>query len=71
MQKREPGGDARLGVSLVFLPYLGFLVFYFFGPRKVRRSESRRRGSYEAVRKAFARPMPEQERNRRTTCRCS
>lgn len=54
MQKREPAATLAWVFSLVFLPYLGFLVFYFFGPRKVRRSETRRRGSYEAIRNAFA-----------------
>jgi len=54
MQKREPAATLAWVFSLVFLPYLGFLIFYFFGPRKVRRSETRRRGSYEAIRKAFA-----------------
>jgi cardiolipin synthase len=54
MQKREPAATLAWVFSLVFLPYLGFLIFYFFGPRKVKRSESRRRGSYEAIRKAFA-----------------
>jgi cardiolipin synthase len=54
MQKREPAATLAWVFSLVFLPYLGFLIFYFFGPRKVRRSESRRRGSYEAIRKAYA-----------------
>jgi cardiolipin synthase len=53
MQKREPAATLAWVFSLVFLPYLGFVVFYLFGPRKVRRSESRRRGSYEAIRKAF------------------
>jgi len=54
MQKREPAATLAWVFSLVFLPYLGFLVFYFFGPRKLRRNETRRRGSYEAIRKAYA-----------------
>src|SRR5690349_131336 len=54
MQKREPAATLAWVFSLVFLPYLGFLVFYFFGPRKVRRSQTRRRGSYEAIRQAYA-----------------
>jgi cardiolipin synthase len=54
LQKREPAATLAWVFSLVFLPYLGFLIFYFFGPRKVRRSETRRRGSYEAIRKAYA-----------------
>src|SRR4249919_2805641 len=53
MQKREPAATLAWVFSLVFLPYLGFLIFYFFGPRKVRRSESRRRSSYEAIRKVY------------------
>jgi cardiolipin synthase len=54
MQKREPAATLAWVFSLLFLPYLGFFIFYFFGPRKIRRSESKRRGSYEAVRQAFA-----------------
>jgi cardiolipin synthase len=54
LQKREPAATLAWVFSLVFLPYLGFLVFYFFGPRKVRRSETRRQGSYEAIRKAYS-----------------
>src|SRR4249919_1290215 len=54
LQKREPAATLAWVFSLLFLPYLGFFIFYFFGPRKVRRSETRRRGSYEAIRKAFA-----------------
>jgi cardiolipin synthase len=71
MQKREPAATLAWVFSLLFLPYLGFFIFYFFGPRKLRRSESKRRGSYEAVRQAYAagdaRPAP----SRRTTWRCS
>lgn len=54
MQKREPAATLAWVFSLVFLPYLGFLIFYFFGPRRVRRHTSRRRSSYEAIRKAYA-----------------
>jgi cardiolipin synthase len=54
MQKREPAATLAWVFSLLFLPYLGFLIFYLFGPRKLRRSESRRRGSYEAIKAAYA-----------------
>jgi cardiolipin synthase len=54
MQKREPAATLAWVFSLLFLPYLGFFIFYFFGPRKIRRSETKRRDSYEAVRQAFA-----------------
>jgi cardiolipin synthase len=54
MQKREPAATLAWVFSLLFLPYLGFFIFYFFGPRKIRRSESRRRGSYDAIRKAYS-----------------
>jgi cardiolipin synthase len=54
MQKREPAATLAWVFSLLFLPYLGFVIFYLFGPRKLRRSETRRRGSYEAIRAAFA-----------------
>lgn len=55
MQKREPAATLAWVFSLLFLPYLGFFIFYLFGPRKVRRSETRRRHSYEAIRQAYAR----------------
>lgn len=54
MQKREPAATLAWVFSLVFLPYVGFLIFYFFGPRKFRRSESRRRSSYKAIREAYS-----------------
>lgn len=54
LQKREPAATLAWLFSLLFLPYIGFLIFYFFGPRKIRRNKARRRGSYEAIRNAFA-----------------
>ncbi len=54
LQKRDPAATLAWLFSLVFLPYLGFLIFYFFGPRRVRRSRLRRKGSYEAIKQAFA-----------------
>src|SRR6476659_6543924 len=54
MQKRDPAATLAWLFALVFLPYLGFLVFYVFGPRRIKRSRSRRQLSYEAIKKAFA-----------------
>ena len=54
LQKKEPAATLAWVFSLVFLPYLGFFIFYLFGPRRVRRNISRRQRSYEAIRKAFA-----------------
>jgi cardiolipin synthase len=54
MQKRDPAATLAWLFALVFLPYLGFLVFYVFGPRRIKRNRSRRQSSYEAIRKAFA-----------------
>ena len=54
LQKKDPAATLAWLMSLVFLPYLGFFIFYFFGPRRVRRSSAKRKGSYEAIKRAFA-----------------
>lgn len=42
LQKREPAATISWLVSLAALPYLGFLVYYVFGPQKITRHRARR-----------------------------
>ncbi|MBB1061957.1 cardiolipin synthase [Marilutibacter spongiae] len=43
LQKREPVATLSWLISLAALPYLGFLVYYFFGPQRIRRKSMARR----------------------------
>lgn len=43
LQKREPAATISWLISLAALPYLGFLVYYVFGPQKISRHRARRR----------------------------
>lgn len=43
LQKREPAATLSWLISLAALPYLGFLVYYVFGPQKITRHRRRRR----------------------------
>lgn len=43
LQKREPVATISWLVSLAALPFVGFLVYYVFGPQKIRRHRARRR----------------------------
>lgn len=43
LQKREPAATISWLVSLAALPYVGFLVYYVFGPQKIKRHRARRR----------------------------
>ena len=54
LQKKDPAATLAWLMSLLFLPYLGFLIFYFFGPRRMRRSSAKRKDSYEAIKRAFS-----------------
>jgi len=42
LQKRAPAATLSWLISLAALPYLGFLVYYFFGPQRIRRQRLRR-----------------------------
>ncbi|MGY4514616.1 cardiolipin synthase [Lysobacter sp. HA18] len=42
MQKREPAATLAWLISLAVLPYIGFLVYYVFGPQRIRRQRLRR-----------------------------
>ncbi len=49
LQKREPAATISWLVSLAALPYLGFLVYYVFGPQKITRHRARRRRRHVAL----------------------
>ena len=42
LQKREPVATVSWLVSLAALPYLGFVIYYFFGPQRIERQRLRR-----------------------------
>lgn len=42
LQKREPAATLSWMISLAALPYVGFLVYYVFGPQKIKRHRKRR-----------------------------
>lgn len=49
LQKREPVATLSWLISLAALPYLGFLVYYVFGPQKITRHRARRRALHAAL----------------------
>jgi cardiolipin synthase len=61
LQKKDPAATLAWVFSLVFLPYLGFLVFYFFGPRRMGRNLKKRKLSYDAIDSAFTRDGAQKE----------
>ncbi|MFC3815516.1 cardiolipin synthase [Lysobacter sp. GCM10012299] len=42
LQKREPVATLSWLISLAALPYVGFLIYYFFGPQRIHRQRLRR-----------------------------
>lgn len=42
LQKRTPAATLSWLISLAALPYLGFLIYYFFGPQRIKRQRLRR-----------------------------
>ncbi|GAB2628518.1 cardiolipin synthase [Novilysobacter erysipheiresistens] len=42
LQKRAPAATLSWLISLAALPYLGFLIYYFFGPQRIKRQRLRR-----------------------------
>ncbi|HEY0505142.1 MAG TPA: cardiolipin synthase [Lysobacter sp.] len=42
LQKREPVATLSWLISLAALPYVGFVIYYFFGPQRIRRQRLRR-----------------------------
>ena len=45
LQKRSPGSTLAWILSLSFIPILGFLIYYLFGPKKISRQKLNRRRS--------------------------
>ena len=43
LQKREPAATLSWLISLATLPYVGFAIYYIFGPQKITRHRARRR----------------------------
>src|SRR5687767_831052 len=54
LQKREPAATLSWIFSLALLPYVGFLIFYVLGPRRIKRNRSKRLASYKAVSETFS-----------------
>lgn len=42
LQKREPVATLSWLISLAALPYIGFVIYFFFGPQRIRRQRLRR-----------------------------
>ena len=42
LQKREPAATLAWLISLALLPYVGFAVYFWFGPQRIRRQRLRR-----------------------------
>lgn len=42
LQKREPAATLAWLMCLAFLPYIGFFIYYLFGPQKIERHRLRR-----------------------------
>ena len=49
LQKREPAATLSWLVSLAALPYLGFAVYYFFGPQRIVRHRARRKRHHASL----------------------
>jgi cardiolipin synthase A/B len=45
LQKREPAATLSWTLSLVLIPYLGFFIYYVFGPQRIKRQRLRRERS--------------------------
>ncbi len=49
LQKREPAATLSWLISLAALPYLGFLIYYVFGPQRIKRQRLRRGRVHNAL----------------------
>lgn len=58
MQRREPVATLSWLLALAFVPYVGFVVYYLFGPQRVRRRVDRRHRS----RREMSEARPEVQR---------
>lgn len=49
LQRSEPVATLGWIMALAFLPYVGFLIYYMFGPQRIRRSGRKRLASHKAI----------------------
>ena len=49
LQKREPAATLSWLISLAALPYVGFVIYYFLGPQRIRRHRLRRHRSRSSL----------------------
>lgn len=49
LQKREPVATLSWVLSLALMPYLGFFVYFLFGPQKIKRQNLRRRSARDGL----------------------
>lgn len=61
LQKREPAATLSWLISLATLPYLGFLIYYFLGPQRIKRQRLRRGRARVALPKPLVGSEPTQE----------
>ena len=61
LQKREPAATLSWLISLATLPYLGFLIYYLFGPQKITRHRARRRRQRAGLEQVDASSVEAQE----------
>ncbi len=59
LQKREPAATISWVLSLAMLPYLGFLIYFLFGPQKIKRQRLRRLLSRQGVQSEGSRAGPD------------
>ncbi|MCA1714493.1 MAG: cardiolipin synthase [Gammaproteobacteria bacterium] len=55
LQKRDPAATLSWLMGLALLPYVGFAVYYVFGPQKIRRQRQRRLRARAGLRAAVRR----------------
>lgn len=61
LEKRSPVATVAWIVSLLALPYVGFVVFYFLGPRRLRRKRLRHARARAASRAVEAAPSDDED----------
>ncbi|GAA4856905.1 cardiolipin synthase [Luteimonas vadosa] len=49
LQKREPVATISWLLGLAALPYVGFLIYFFFGPQRIQRKQLRRQKAKESL----------------------
>ena len=49
LQRSEPVATLGWIMALALLPYLGFLIYYVFGPQRISRSRRKRLAAHEAI----------------------